>query len=366
MKLNFFMPVKAVFEKDCVVSHPEVFKDCGTKAMIVAGQSSAERCGALKDVTDTLSQCGIEYVYFNKVENNPSMETVTEAAAVAKANGVDFVIGIGGGSPIDASKAIAVLSANDIEVTDLFKNNFIKALPIVAIPTTSGTGSEVTPYSVLLSKAKQTKLSFGNKYTYAAYALLDPKYTYSLGKDFTVYTAVDAFTHCFEGYLAKRSTALSDALAIDGIRKFGECIPALLSGMITEEVRNQLMYVSMLGGMVISHTGVTIAHGMGYCYTFFYGIPHGRANGLLMNEYIKYNYPVAAYKIDNCMKVMGITGGISEFGNIMDKLVGEAPALTDEEVDKYVQLTLMQKGSITNTINDLDEEKLHKLWEAMK
>lgn len=365
MKLNFNMPVRALFEENCVMKHSEIFAQCGASAMIVAGHSSAERCGALSDVETVLTQAGIKYIYFNKVENNPSMETVAEAAKLAKENQVDFIIGIGGGSPIDAAKAIAVLGANDMEVDELFKNQFTKALPIIAIPTTSGTGSEVTPYSVLLSKAKQTKLSFGNQYTFPAFALLDAKYTYSLGREATINTAVDAFTHCFEGYLAKRSTELSNALAIDGIRSFGECIPALLSGEFTEEIRSKLMYVSMLGGMVISHTGVTIAHGMGYCYTFFHDIPHGRANGLLMKEYVNYNYPVVKDKIDYCMETMGLSD-ISAFGEIMEQLVGKAPSLTDADIDKYTELTLLQKGSISNTAKDLNEERIHKLWEAVR
>lgn len=365
MKTNFFMPTKAIFEQGCVKNHPEIWKDCGTKAMIVAGRSSAEKCGALKDVEDALDAVGIGHIYFNKVENNPSFETVTEAAKIAKENEIDFVIGIGGGSPIDASKAIAVLAANDMIVDDLFRNDFTKALPIVAIPTTSGTGSEVTPYSVLLSKAKETKLSFGNRLTFARYALLDPRYTFSLSRDFTTFTAVDAFTHCFEGFLAKRSTPLSDALAIDGIRKFGECIPALISECYTDEIREKLMYVSMLGGMVISHTGVTIAHGMGYCYTFFYGIPHGQANGLLMKEYVEYNYKAVPGKIDAAIKAMGLTSK-EEFYEVMEKLVGLAPSLTDEQIDRYTELTLLQKGSIANTPNELDETKLHALWAAVR
>ena len=365
METNFYMPVKVVFEKGCIKKHPEIWKDCGSKAMIVAGHSSAERCGALRDVEDMLDSLGIGHIYYNRVENNPSFKTVTEAAEIAKDNAVDFIIGIGGGSPLDASKAIAVLAANDMVVDELFKNDFTKALPIVAIPTTSGTGSEVTPYSVLLSKAKETKLSFGNKYTFARYALLDPTYTFSLGPDSTTFTAIDAFTHCFEGFLAKRSTTLSDALALDGIKKFGECIPALISLKYTDEVREKLMYVSMLGGMVISHTGVTIAHGMGYCYTFFHGIPHGQANGLLMKEYVEYNYEVVSDKIDTVINVMGLKSK-EDFYGVMETLVGTAPSLNDEQIDKYTELTLLQKGSIANTPNNLNKAKLHSLWEAVR
>lgn len=365
-KFNYYNPVKVFFERDAVRNHPEVFGVCGKKAMIVTGRTSAKKCGAYGDVTDILDQNAISYCTFDRIENNPSMESVEEAAALAIQEKVDFIVGIGGGSPIDASKAISVLCANpDMRVIDLFTNGFTKALPIVVIPTTSGTGSEVTPYSVLLSHEKETKLSFGNDKTFPSYALLDSKYTFSLGEDFSVSTAVDAFTHVFEGFLANRSTPISEQLSIDGIRKFGECLPYLLKGEYTEEVRDKLMYVSMLGGMVITLTGVTIAHGMGYCYTYFKNIPHGKANGLLMKEYIVYNYPVVKEKIDTAMKLLQCES-IDDFLDKLKKLIGVAPSLTDEEVERYTELTMLQKGSIANTPNPLNEEKIHQFWKRMQ
>lgn len=362
MKFTFYNPVKIFFEDNCVRNHKTIFRNSGSKAMIVTGKSSAIKCGAQEDVEMVLNDLDIPYLIFNKIENNPSMESVEEASKIAKKEGVDYIIGIGGGSPIDAAKAIAVLAANEIVTQDLFLNQFDKALPVIAIPTTAGTGSETTPYSVLLSKEKETKLSFGNELTFPKYALLDAKYTYSLNLEFTISTAVDAFTHVFEGYLANRSTSLSEQFSLEGIRKFGECIPEMLRGNFSSEIREKLLYVSTLGGMVIAMTGVTIAHGMGYCYTYFKGIPHGRANGLLMAPYIQYNYPVSKEKIDRSMKLMNYKN-VDTFLNDLKILVGTAPKLTVEEIGKYTELTLMQKGSITNTPNPLDRKKIYRLWE---
>lgn len=366
MKFSYYNPVKIFFEKECVKNHGEVFGKCGKKGMLVTGRTSAKKCGAFDDVVKVLEANGISWICFDGIENNPSMESVTAAAGLAKAENVDFVIGIGGGSPIDASKAIAVLARNpEMAVEDLFSNQFTKALPVVAIPTTAGTGSEATPYSVLLSKEKQTKLSFGKECTYPAYALLDAKYTYSLPAEFTISTAVDAFTHVFEGYLAKRSTSISEQFSLEGMEKFGECIPALLRNEYTEEVREKLMYVSLLGGIVISQTGVTIAHGMGYCYTYFHQIPHGKANGLLMKAYIELNQNAAGSKIDRSMEAMGLEG-VEDFTEKLERLLGKAPTLTDADVDFYTKQTLMQRGSIANTPEELDEEKIHSLWERVK
>lgn len=365
MKFKFAIPTKVFFEKECVKNNSGILTAIGKKAVIVTGKHSAKACGALDDVTEVLDAAGIEYIIFNKIENNPSVETIEKAGKIAVENEVDFVIGIGGGSPLDASKAIAVLADNkDMGVLDLFKNDFTHALPIVCIPTTAGTGSEETPYSVLLRKDLQTKVSFGNEKTYPSYAFVDAKYTYSLGENSTISTAVDAFTHAFEGYLANRSSVISDCFALEAIRAFGKSMRNLAEFKLTEEDRENLMLVSLLGGIIISQTGVTIAHGMGYCYTYFNGIPHGKANGLIMDEYMKLNYKASEKtkkKIDTAIKELGCAS-MEEFAGILKKMTGEAPHLTEDEINQYTKLTLIQKGSMANNPYPIDENQIKELW----
>lgn len=362
MKFEFLLPTQIIFERNCIRKNGHKLAEYGKRAMIVTGRNSARACGALQDVEDALNDNNISYIIYNKIENNPSIETVLDASNIGKTEKVDFVIGIGGGSPIDASKAIGVLIANDIDKKELFLNEFNKSLPVVAVPTTSGTGSEVTPYSVLLRKDLETKVSFGTKATFPKCAFLDPKYTNSLSIETTVNTAVDAFTHVFESYLSRRSTVLSSAFALDGIRIFGECIEALAENKIDDEIREKLMYVSLLGGIVIAQTGVTIAHGMGYCYTYFKNIPHGKANGLLMDAYIRFNYIEEKEKIDTAMDKMGFKS-IDEFTALLGKLLGNPPKLTKEEIEHYTELTLLQKGSMSNTARKVDKEAIRYLWE---
>jgi alcohol dehydrogenase class IV len=364
MKFQFLLPTKLIFEKDCISKNNNVLAQYGKKAMIVTGRNSAKACGALQDVEAALKSNNIPYIIYNKIENNPSLETVIEASNIGKNEKVDFIIGIGGGSPIDASKAIAVLIANDMSPEELFLNKFNKALPIIAVPTTAGTGSEATPYSVLVRKDLETKVSFGNKDTFPVCAFLDPKYTSSLKIETTINTAVDAFTHVFESYLCKRSTILSSAFALEGIRMFGECIEALIQDKIDDVIREKLMYVSLLGGVVIAQTGVTIPHGMGYCYTYFKNIPHGKANGFLMDAYIKFIYNEQKQKIDTAMNSMGFKS-VSEFTSALEKLLGERPKLTKEEVERFTELTLLQKGSMSNTAKEVDKQAIHYLWEQV-
>lgn len=348
MQFKFHMPTKAYFGTGCLSQNSSELAALGKKALIVTGGHSARESGALEDICNQLTALNIEYSIFDKVENNPSTETVKAGGAEAKRTGADFIVGIGGGSPIDASKAVSVLAENEIEPVGLFTNQFAnKPLPIVAIPTTAGTGSEVTPYCILTRSDLQTKVSFGNADTFPALAFLDPRYTESQPLEVTVNTAVDAFSHCFEGYLGKRRTPASDILALDGIRLFGQCLGNLKTAQITYGDRESLLYMSMLGGMVISHTGTTIVHGAGYNLTYFKGIPHGKANGFLMTEYMRFNYDYAQERIDNVLKLLNLRN-IDDFGQAMTDLLGEAPCLNEAEIAQYAAITMTQRSTATN------------------
>ncbi len=348
MQFKFHMPVKAYFGEGCVKQYGSELEAFGKKAMIVTGGSSAKTSGALDDICEVLKSLNIDHMIFDKVENNPSTANVGEGGAAARRYGAGFVIGIGGGSPLDAAKAIAVLATNDIEADELFDNSFKnKPLTTIAIPTTAGTGSEVTPYSVLTRNEAQTKGSFGTPDTFPAIAFLDPVYTETQPAAVTVNTAIDALSHCIEGYLSNRSTLASDILAQEGIRLFGECKEHLQNGAISREVRGKLLYASMLGGMVIAQTGTTIVHGAGYNYTYFKNIPHGRANGYLMAEYLRFNYSHGAEKTDNVLALLGLAD-INGFDALIASLIGRAPGLSDAEISKYAAITMSQRSTTYN------------------
>lgn len=348
MQFKFHMPTKAYFGSGCIEKNKGELASFGQKVLIVTGGNSARKSGALDDICNALREHNVEYFIFDKVENNPSLDTVKAGGDTAKKAGADFVIGIGGGSPIDAAKAIAVLATNNIKPLELFTNKFErKPLPIIAIPTTAGTGSEVTPYSVLMRNDLQTKGSFGTEDTFPKIAFLDPHYTESMPPEITVNTAVDAFSHCMEGYLVKRSTPASDVLAQEGIGLFGHCLESLRSGKIGYGDRENLLYMSMLGGMVIAHTGTTIVHGIGYNLTYFKGIPHGKANGYLMAEFLRFNYEFEKEKIDNILKLVQLNS-IDAFGQAMTELLGKAPRLDEAEIGKYAAITMTQRSTASN------------------
>ena len=364
MQFKFHIHTKVIFGEGCIKENADELSKFGKRAFIVTGKNSAEASGALDDITDALDTNGISFTIYDKVQNNPSLENVKEGGKEAAAFKADFIIGIGGGSPLDASKAIAVLAVNQIEPVELFKNTFThQPLPVIAVPTTAGTGSEVTPYSILTRSDMQTKMSFGNEDTFPKLAFMDAHYTSSLSDEVTVNTAIDALSHAIEGYLSKRSMPLSDAIALEAIGIFGSCVQGLLEKKLDHSAREKLLYASMLGGMVIAHTGTTIVHGLGYSLTYFKGIAHGRANGRLLKEYFIYNYDYAREKIDKILEILKVNN-IEEFGRIIASLLNmktENIKIDPEEIGHYAQITFKMKSTSFN-IRNVKEEDLVDIY----
>lgn len=342
------MPTKVFIGRDCLKQEEECLEQLGKKAIIVTGKTSGRKSGALGDVVEIMQRRGIDYCIFDKVENNPSIENVMEGGAFAREEKADFVIGIGGGSPLDAAKAIAVLAVNDMDAEGLYSCNYDKVpIPIAAIPTTAGTGSEVTPTSVLTYRAVESKKSFTTEWVFPKYAFLDATYTMNLPKEVTVNTAIDALSHAIEGYLSLKSSITTDYIALESIRIFGECIDNLLLDKMDFDIRQKLLYSSMLAGIVIAHTGTTIVHSMGYSLTYFKDVPHGRANALLLPEYLRFNYCVADKKIDRILQELNMKN-IDDFENLINELVKNDKIYTRDEIEKFAGIAIKARNVINN------------------
>lgn len=218
--LTYYMPTKIFYGKGCVNADKSFFSSLGKKCLIVTGKNSAKVSGALDDVLKALQSCEISSEIFDEITQNPLLSVCKEAGDLAKEKGVDFIIGIGGGSPLDAAKAIAVFATNDIAPTKIFEGNYdVPPLPIVLVGTTAGTGSEVTPYSVVMVDTEggiARKRSITNLFATACFC--DYSYTCSLDYNFTISTALDALSHCIEGYFSKRADSISDLFAKTGAK----------------------------------------------------------------------------------------------------------------------------------------------------
>lgn len=361
MNFSYLMPVKVIMGKNCIKNNAQVFNTGWKKALIVTGRRSAKINGAEKDVCDALVICGIEWDIFDQVEPNPSIENVRKGADAAKKTDADFIIGIGGGSPIDAAKAIAFLSTNDVDDENLFSSSFdIKPLPVIAVPTTAGTGSEVTQYSIITVPAENTKKNLGDISLFPVFAFLDATYMEKLPSDITVNTAVDALSHAIESYLSKRNTTMSSFIALESMTVLGECLHQLITGdNPLFEVREKLLYASMLGGIAISQTGTTVVHAMGYSLTCMSDIDHGKANGLLMCEFIKFVTSENTEKVKNIFKALGVKD-IKAFEVLFVQLLGTFKELSEAELKQFADLAVSAK-SIANTVPEPTYDDIYGL-----
>ncbi len=360
MDFKFNMPVELIFGTGVIKKNTCKF-NLGKKALIVTGKNSARLSGALEDVTFALDSEGIDYCIFDDVINNPTIENVSLGTSFGKKNKADFVIAIGGGSPMDAAKAISALMTNDIEPIDLINGiSLKKSLPIIAVPTTSGTGSEVTPYSVLTVPSLKTKKSFSSHSSFPVTAFADPSYTYTMPWEVTVDTAFDAFSHLLESYLSIRSTPMNDSIAVEGIKQFAKCMGGIANKKIDESIRRLLMYSSCLGGIAIAHTGTTVIHAMGYSLTFFKGFSHGRANAMIISEYLAFNMESEPEKIQNVLKILGLDN-ISEVDDFFNIGTMEKPALTKEEIELFTQLAIGQ-GSVKSNSRKVESKDISVMY----
>ncbi len=334
----FSNPVRIISGSGCVRDFSG-YADFGKKCLIVCGRSSARLSGALDDLLGALSRAGIKAEIFDKTEANPTVETCHAAGALARETGAEFIVGIGGGSPLDASKAAAVFAANPhLSPEELYDGEKKNApLPILAIPTTTGTGSEVTPYSVLTLHSISNKKTLVSDDIYPKVAFLDAAYTVTLPQSIMAETAADALSHAVEGYFAKAANPISDALAEKAMIYVGRGLRALGDGRLDSALRERLLLGSTLAGMVISVTGTSFVHSSGYPLTYFEGIPHGEANAYFLADFVAYMSEVAPEREGKVYRLCGVRTN-DEFRELLERAVPTTRRFDRDAATKYARI----------------------------
>lgn len=285
-QFDAFMPAKIISGKGCVRKNAAVFAAFGSACLIVTSCTAAAKSGALADCETALAEAGVRFCVFSGIESNPQTRTCLAAGAAARETGADFIVGIGGGSAMDAAKAVAIFAANPVfDHTDVYTRTIpAKALPVLLIGTTAGTGSEVTGVSVLTHSDTGRKKSISGADCYARVSFCDYSYTLGLPAGITRSTALDALAHAVESLSASTANALSVLYAEQAIVMLRSFLAALNDELFAprEAQRKEWYAASIFAGLAINITGTCFPHTVGYHLTEKYGVPHGLACAAFM------------------------------------------------------------------------------------
>lgn len=379
------IPTQIYIENEAVKTHGDEIASLGRNAMIITGRHSSAANGSLSDVVTALESRNITYSIYNSVEENPTVETVCLAASAAADMGTDMFVAVGGGSPMDASKAISLLAKNGVvsknfeyTISDhivkieksasaeeiqsaekfLYTPDELEYFPVACVPTTCGTGSEVTPYSILTSHAMGTKKSISHK-IYPSYALVDAKYLKTASFSGMKNTCVDALAHMIESRMNVNANSFSRAYAEEGLKLWAGCKNVILTeenfAAITENDLSVFMQTSVLAGLSIAYTGTSIPHGLSYTLTYENNVPHGKAVGMFLPGFVK-NYgdkKLAEYVVED---LLGFDD-ISAFRDYIYKLFGRLE-ISDELWRKDTAGLLANPAKLKNYPFEVTEKML--------
>lgn len=308
---QYYLPVNLIFGSGKTETLGEETVKYGKKVMIVTGKHSTKKSGLLDRAKSLLEKSGAEVAVFDEAEANPLASTVMKGAAKAKKSGTEVIVGIGGGSIMDCSKAIAFAACNEGNIFDYIygKKTGDEALPLILVPTTCGTGSEGNSFAVLTDDETKDKKSLRNNSVIAKASIVDPELMKTMPRHVLASVGFDALCHCMEAYLSKACSPITEILALEGIRLIGENLVNVHEDYKDAEGWRDITFASTLGGMVINQAGVAAPHGLEHPASGLRNITHGR--GLAALTPVIYSRSIEAAPVKFAM-ISRLLGGKDE------------------------------------------------------
>lgn len=289
---------------------PEVMQRLGLKKALVCSDKGLIKVGTTKMVTDVLDAAGIPYEIYSEIKPNPTVSNVQQGVAAFKASGADCLVAIGGGSSMDTAKGIGIVVANpdfaDVVSLEGCAPTRNKSVPIIALPTTAGTGAEVTINYVIIDEEKHKKMVCVDPNDIPVCAIIDPELMYSLPKKLTAATGMDALTHAIEGYITKGAWTLSDMFEIEAIRLIKKHLAKAVEEPSNAEAREGMALAQYVAAQAFSNVGLGLVHGMAHPLGALFDVPHGVANALLLPTIMEFNMPYAVEKYGKIAEAMGV------------------------------------------------------------
>lgn len=382
MSKEFLTPKKIITGKGAIEDSIKYLAKMGEKPLIVTGRIVSE-LDAFKMLISKLSENGLDCVIFKDITGEPTDVMIEEGLRVYRENKCDFLIGMGGGSPLDAIKAIAVTDVCGGKLSDYMGKEISgKFPPMAAIPTTAGTGSEATKFTVITDAKTDVKMLLKGAALLPDLAIVDYTNTVSSPKSITASTGLDALTHAVEAYTSKQAQPLTDALALSAVKRIFKYLPIAYADGENETARYEMSIAALEAGICINNSSVTIVHGMSRPIGALFHVPHGLSNAMLLCKCMDFAKDGAAERFAQLSRAVGTANAADRDETAADKFIDglfdicrkcEVPTIADYgiDIDKFIaaipKMTAdaLASGSPANTRKSVGADDISAIYKAL-
>lgn len=382
MSREFLMPKYIVTGENALDGAAKYFEKMGKKALIITGAVTV-KSDSFSELVSALDKAGVAHAVFSDIHGEPTDVTVNAALAAYRENGCDCLVAIGGGSALDTMKAAAVLAAKGGKIADYMGKTIEGELPFMAaIPTTAGTGSETTRFTVITDTATDVKMLLGGAPLIPDLAIIDAKFTVSAPKSITAATGLDALTHAIESYTSKKAQPLTDAVALSAVKRIFKYLPAAYKNWNDLTARSEMSVAAFEAGVAINNASVTLVHGMSRPIGANFHVPHGISNAMLLEKCLAFaldgNYP----RFAELGRAIGAADNTDSDKTASEKLLGairelcavcEIPTLEGYGIDREKFFAVLDKmsedavksGSPANTVKPVSVDDVKAIYRSL-
>lgn len=379
---HFVIPNHTVVGTNVLGEAAPLLKKMGNKAFIVTGRHVAVS-DMMKQLTALLDENGIGCVIFDGITGEPTDTMIENGVEMLKSSGCDFIIGIGGGSPLDSAKAIAAMTVNEGSIADYNGKEITgEILPLAAIPTTAGTGSEATKFTVITDSEKGIKMLLKGDVLVPKLAIVDSSFTVGAPKSVTSATGLDALTHAVEAYTSRKAFSMTDTLAVSAVKRIMKYLPIAYREPDNSLAREQMSIAALEAGICINNSSVTIVHGMSRPIGALFHVPHGMSNAMLLKECLSFAVSGAYEKFANLGRETGVASDSDSDETAAEKFIDslqsicdvcEIPTLEQYGIDRdeyYSKISKMAtdavaSGSPANTVKEVTVDDCIEIYKKL-
>ena len=382
MAREFIVPGQIISGSGALEMAETALKEMGKKALIVTDQVMIE-LGNCRKVEDALKNQGVDYCIYSEIAGEPTDKMIEKGLKVYQEEGCDFLVALGGGSPIDSMKAIGSLAAKGGKISDYMgKVIDVPMPPMAAVPTTAGTGSEATQFTIITDTEKDIKMLLKGKVLMPDLAVIDPQFTMTAPPGITATTGLDALCHAIEAYTSRKAQTLSDTFAVSAVKRIMKYLPVAYTSGKNEKARVEMSVAALEAGIAFNNASVTLIHGMSRPIGALFHVAHGLSNAMLLKECLTFVLPGNYERFADLGRAVGVAEEADEaeeaakkFLQAVEKLTRDlnVPTLREygisqeeffQVIDKMA-FDAMESGSPQNTIRDVTEEDIKEIYRKL-